>query len=113
MGLLDKLLKGDSNISFDGGNPTTVSQIPLDRTFDRTNLDMENPLPSGGPITTGLPYTATIGQEQVFFPGQTFTSKNTYIDYVNSRGLSPAGALPRVVGRPTQGAIGGTGRRGG
>lgn len=112
MGLLDKLLNGDSNISFDGGNPTTVSQIPLANTFDRTNLDMENPLPSGGPITKGLPYSATIGQEQVFFPGQTFTSKNTYIDYVNSRGLSPAGALPRVVGRPSEGAIGGTGRRG-
>ena len=109
MGLLDKLLNGDSVIS----TTLLVSQIPLDRTFNRTSLDMEDPLPSGGPITTGLPYTATIGQEQVFFPGQTFTSKNTYIDYVNSRGLSPAGALPRVVGRPTQGAVGGTGRRGG
>ena len=113
MGLLDKLLSGDSNISFDGGNPTTVSQIPLDKTFDRTSLDLENPLPSGGPITTGLSYTATIGQEQIFFPGQPFTSKNTYIEYVISRGLVAAGSLPRVVGRPTQGAIGGTGRRGG
>jgi hypothetical protein len=109
MGLLDKLLKGDSNISFDGGNPTTVSQIP----FDRTSLDLENPLPSGGPVTKGVAYTATIGQEQIFFPGQPFTSKNTYIEFVNSRGLVAAGSLPRVVGRPTQGAIGGTGRRGG
>ena len=113
MGLLDKLLSGDSNISFDGGNPTTVSQIPLDKTFDRTSLDLENPLPSGGPVTKGVTYTATIGQEQIFFPGQPFTSKNTYIEYVNSRGLVAAGSLPRVVGRPTQGAIGGTGRRGG
>jgi hypothetical protein len=47
MGLLDKLLKGDSNISFDGGNPTTVSQIPLDRTFNRTSLDMEDPYLQG------------------------------------------------------------------
>jgi hypothetical protein len=112
MGLRDKLLNGDSNISFNGGDPTTVSQIPLDNTFNRTSLDMENPLPYGGPITKGLAYSATIGQEQVFFPGQTFTSKNTYIDYVNSRGLAAAGSLPRVVGRPSEGAIGGTGRRG-
>jgi len=112
MGLRDKLLNGDSNISLKGLDPVNAVQIPLDRTFDRTNLDMENPLPSGGPITKGLPYAATIGQEQVFFPGQTFTSKNTYIDYVNSRGLAAAGSLPRVVGRPSEGAIGGTGRRG-
>ena len=113
MGLLDKLINGDSNISFDGGNPTTVSQSPLDKTFDRTSLDLENPLPSGGPVTKGVAYTATIGQEQIFFPGQPFTSKNTYIEFVNSRGLVAAGSLPRVVGRPGEGAIGGTGRRGG
>jgi hypothetical protein len=112
MGLRDKLLNGDSNISLKGLEPVPVSQIPLANTFNRTNLDMEDPLPSGGPITKGLPYSATIGQEQVFFPGQTFTSKNTYIDYVNSRGLAAAGSLPRVVGRPSEGAIGGTGRRG-
>ena len=28
------------------------------------------------------------------------------------RGLAAAGSLPRVVGRPSEGAIGGTGRRG-
>ena len=113
MGLLDKLINGDSNISLKGLDPINASQIPLDKTFDRTNLDMENPLPSGGPVTKGVAYTATIGQEQIFFPGQPFTSKNTYIEFVNSRGLVAAGSLPRVVGRPTQGAIGGTGRRGG
>jgi hypothetical protein len=112
MGLRDKLLNGDSNISLKGLEPVNAAQIPLDKTFNRTNLDMEDPLPSGGPITKGLPYSATIGQEQVFFPGQTFTSKNTYIDYVNSRGLAAAGSLPRVVGIPSEGAIGGTGRRG-
>jgi hypothetical protein len=67
MGLLDKLLKGDSNISFDGGDPTTVSQIPLDRTFNRTSLDMEDPLPSGGPITTGLPIRQLSDKNKYFF----------------------------------------------
>ena len=47
MGLRDKLLNGDSNISLKGLDPINAVQIPLDKTFDRTNLDMEIPYLQG------------------------------------------------------------------
>jgi hypothetical protein len=49
---------------------------------DSTDLDVENPLPNGGPIN--VPYTTRIGNESfTFSTTQPFTPRNTYADSFN------------------------------
>lgn len=49
---------------------------------DSTDLDVENPLPNGGPIN--VPYTARIGNEsKTFSTTQPFTPRKTYSDSFN------------------------------
>ena len=60
----------------------TRGEGKLQFTGNITNLDVENPLPNGGPIN--VPYTTRIGTESQTFPTtQPFTPRNTYSDSFN------------------------------
>ena len=55
----------------------------LQTTFDKTDLDLTNPSPLGGPIN--IPYTTKIGNEvESKTTTQPYTPKNTYIDSLQS-----------------------------
>ena len=90
MGLLDKYNKLSRNI-FNSGvirNPVTLQKPPTSippqtNTFNKTNLDLENNQPLGGPIN--VPYTTRVGginngETKQFSTTQPFTPKNTYLD---------------------------------
>jgi hypothetical protein len=58
-----------------------------------TSLDVENPLPLGGPINE--PYTTIIGSEvKSFNTTQPYTPKNTYIDNLQSAELRARASDP-------------------
>jgi hypothetical protein len=96
MGILDRYNKAISN---PGGNlttgiirdPNTPIQAPDNvnfgkDNFQKSNLDLENPAPLGGPIN--IPYTTKIGSETVSkTTTQPYTPKNTYIDNLQSQEL--------------------------
>ena len=51
----------------------------LKKTYDKTSLDLTNPLPLGGPIN--ISYTTAVGESVVTSPTtQPFTPQNTYTD---------------------------------
>jgi hypothetical protein len=55
----------------------------LQTTFDKTDLDLTNPSPLGGPIN--IPYTTKIGNKvESKTTTQPYTPKNTYIDSLQS-----------------------------
>ena len=91
MGLLDKYNKTATLGANNSGlirNPNTPLQSPNSNpsqvnTFNKTNLDLENNQPLGGPIN--VPYTTRVGginngEIKTFTTTQPFTPKNTYID---------------------------------
>tara|TARA_B100000497_G_C7543657_1_gene328957 strand:+ start:121 stop:438 length:318 start_codon:yes stop_codon:yes gene_type:complete len=66
-------------------DPSSPQQIPQDKVtdFDKTNLDLEDPNPLGGPINVA--YNTQIGSEyKSFTTTQPYTPKNTYIDSLQS-----------------------------
>tara|TARA_R110000744_G_scaffold338176_1_gene443371 strand:+ start:50 stop:361 length:312 start_codon:yes stop_codon:yes gene_type:complete len=87
MGILDKYNKV---ITQSGGNtklirnPNTPTQSPDSLSFNQDNfkgssLDLENPLPLGGPINVS--YTTLVGEDIVTSPTtQPYTPKSTYTD---------------------------------
>ena len=75
-----------------GGAPATEGpgQIrgegSLQKTFNKTNLDLTNPLPLGGPINVS--YTSKVGSEiKSFSTTQPYTPENTYKDSLQSAEL--------------------------
>jgi hypothetical protein len=89
MGILDKYnkrigvgspLQGSINtgLIYD---PSSPQQLPQDKVtdFNKTSLDLENPLPLGGPINVA--YTTQVGEDIVTSPTtQPYTPKSTYSD---------------------------------
>jgi len=70
-----------------GYEDSTQGQIrgdgALQTSFNKTSLDLENPLPLGGPINE--PFQTIIGNEVKFFnTTQPFTPQNTYKDSLKS-----------------------------
>ena len=58
----------------------------LDDSFNKTNLDLENPSPLGGPINVS--YNTRIGTEYKSFPTtQPYTPKKTYADSLQDQRL--------------------------
>ena len=58
----------------------------LDDSFNKTNLDLENPAPIGGPINVS--YTTKVGAEVVTSPTtQPYTPTRTYADSLQDRNL--------------------------
>lgn len=58
----------------------------LDDSFDKTNFDLENPAPLGGPIN--VPYSTPVGQEIITSPTtQPYTPTRTYADSLKGRDL--------------------------
>ena len=89
MGILDKYNKRiGANTPLQGNtdtgliyDPSTPQQIPQDTVtdFNKTSLDLENPLPLGGPINVS--YTTKVGEDIVTSPTtQPYTPNSTYTD---------------------------------
>lgn len=58
----------------------------LDDSFDKTNFDLENPAPLGGPIN--VPYSTIVGQDIVTSPTtQPYTPTRPYVDSLQDRNL--------------------------
>ena len=69
-------------------DPNSPQQLPQDKVtdFNKTSLDLESPLPLGGPIN--IAYTTKIGNEvKTFTTTQPYTPKNTYIDNLQDADL--------------------------
>jgi|AACY02.11.fsa_nt_gi hypothetical protein len=65
----------------------------LQTSFNKTNLDLENPLVLGGPINE--PFQTIIGSEVKFFnTTQPYTPKNTYKDSLQSEELRARASDP-------------------
>jgi hypothetical protein len=65
----------------------------LKGTYDKTSLDLTNPLPLGGPIN--VPYSTLIGSElKSFNTTQPYTPKNTYKDSLQSAELKARASDP-------------------
>jgi hypothetical protein len=57
----------------------SLTTSALEDSFDKTNLDLENPNPAGGPIN--VPYMTPVGTGVISSPTtQPFTPKRTYKD---------------------------------
>ena len=88
MGILDKYNKSQYNPNGPSltSNPVALAPsvtVPQTSTFDKTNLDLENPGPLGGPIN--IAYTTKVGSEVITSPTtQPYTPKNTYSDSFTS-----------------------------
>ena len=71
---------------YDGGD-TKLSDLqnssPLPQSFDKTNLDLENPLPNGGPINVSTPQGGTTEKNLKKGYTQTFTPFKTYLNNLN------------------------------
>lgn len=68
----------DTGLVYD---PSSPQQIPTDKVtdFNKTSLDLESPLPLGGPINVA--YTTKVGSEIITSPTtQPYTPKSTYTD---------------------------------
>lgn len=88
MGILDKYNKRiggnqiggsvNTGIIYNPNNP--IKPIPDNvQEFDKTNLDLENPNPLGGPINVS--YTTQVGEDIVTSPTtQPYTPNSTYSD---------------------------------
>ena len=66
-------------------DPSSPQQIPQDTVtdFNKTSLDLESPLPLGGPINVS--YTTKVGEDIVTSPTtQPYTPKSTYSDSFTS-----------------------------
>lgn len=64
----------------------SLTTSALEDSFDKTNLDLENPSPFGGPIN--VPYTSKIGEQVVSkTTTQPYTPKKTYSDSLQSSEL--------------------------
>jgi hypothetical protein len=86
--------------------PPTSNPIGLINSFDRTNLDLENPYPLGGPnndFTTNYPSTITGTPTLTANPGppsrfiQNYTPTNTYLSQVNNSSLSNDQNSPSIL----------------
>ena len=70
------------------GEKSTLLDIkrnsPLPNSFDETDLDLENPLPNGGPIKV-LAQGGTTGKNFKKGYTQTFTPTNTYLNDINKK----------------------------
>jgi len=68
------------------GDKSTLLDIkrnsPLPNSFDKTNLDLENPLPNGGPIKVLAQGGTTVKNFKKGYT-QTFTPTNTYLNDIN------------------------------
>ena len=84
MGILDLYNKSQYNSSGPSlsPDPTPLSKantVPLESSFNKTSLDLENPEPTGGPIN--VPYMTKVGAEIVTSPTtQPYTPNRTYVD---------------------------------
>ena len=91
MGILDKYNKSQYNPNGPSltSNPVALAPsvtVPQTSTFDKTNLDLENPGPLGGPIN--IAYTTQIGTEvKSFTTTQPYTPKSTYADSLQNPDL--------------------------
>lgn len=84
MGILDIYNKSQYNSSGPSLSPDPIplsraTTAPLESSFNKTSLDLENPEPTGGPIN--VPYMTKVGAEVITSPTtQPYTPKRTYID---------------------------------
>lgn len=97
MGLLKRYDKSVvNNVGLASEDPVKTSPgltVPLKSQFDKTNFDLENPQPLGGPINE--PFQTIIGNEVKFFnTTQPFTPQNTYKDNLQSAELRARASDP-------------------
>ena len=79
----------DTGLIFDPGAPQQITQDKV-TDFEKTSLDLENPLPLGGPIN--VPYTTRVGgiqngEVKSFPTTQPYTPKSTYVDTLQDPNL--------------------------
>ncbi len=98
MGLLKKYDKAIANNPVLIRDPNTPIEDPNSNpqqinSFNKTNLDLENPQPLGGPINE--PFQTIIGNEVKFFnTTQPFTPQNTYKDSLQGAELRARASDP-------------------
>ncbi len=86
MGLLNRYNKSIYNVSGPKTGPDLVptetskeAKPPLASSYNKTSLDLENPLPLGGPIN--VPYSTPVGSGILSSPTtQPYTPRRTYVD---------------------------------
>jgi hypothetical protein len=86
MGILQKFNRSIYNVSGPQTGPSLVptetskeAKPPLASSYNKTSLDLENPLPLGGPIN--VPYNTPVGTGVISSPTtQPYTPRRTYVD---------------------------------